>query len=505
MKKSLKIMLSIVAVSALGWSTDISSWKTNYTSGGDVWIQLEDKPNNTQDWVGIYPKGSSNDWSNVVDWRWAKETSTTEVDPGDWYKFKLNDGTYDARFFLNNTFTVDESISFSVGNAYPPIVEKDRIGAREVKSTPKSQGKIFASPNGSGDCMSYENACSIETAMRKLSQINNVLFLRGGVYNINQLLVVSKYKSGTADRPIIIESYPAEKAILNGNATIAKIKAHKSPEGGIYIGTGDVDILRHIKIRNIEITKMGGKGIILMRTKGVTIEGCNIHHNYLSAIGLYRSSDNTIIDNKLHSNSDKGLTDMGGNLHFDNGGNADGLAIDYSGHSNRNIISHNSVYNNSDDGIDNIGGVDSTITYNLTYNNLGLEGGKNGGIGNGIGIKACGKNAKRTNVKYNISFGNNGNGFECNNNNGVGVIFKYNTAYNNGNYGFDNEKDYSQAKFSMNISSNNFTGNIRNGIQNNNSWDISDTVPFVTTNLSSKNFLKPKQGSSFENMGAYAK
>ena len=505
MKKSLKIILSVVALSALSWSTDISSWKTNYISGGDVWIQLKDKPNNVEDWVGIYPKNASNDWKNVISWRWAKNISATQYDKGDWYKFKLDDGAYEARFFLNNTFTVDDSMPFTVGNAHPPIIKKPTIGSRIIKSTPISQGKLFASSNGRGDCMSYGNACSIETAMSKLSQLNNVLFLRGGVYNIDKLLVISKYKSGRADRPIIIESYPTEKAILHGHASIAKIKAHKSPEGGIYIGTGKVDTLRHIKIRNIEITKMGGKGITLMRTKGITIEGCNIHHNYLSGIGLYRSSDNTIIDNKLHDNSDKGLIDMGGNLHFDNGGNADGIAIDYSGHSNRNIISHNSVYNNSDDGIDNIGGVDSVITYNISHNNLGLVGGKNGGHGNGIGIKACGKNAKRTKVKHNIAFANHGNGFECNENNGNDVIFKYNTAYNNGHYGFENNKDYSQTTFSMNISSNNFTANIRNGIQNNNSWDIDNNVPYINTTPNMKGFLKPKVGSEFENMGAYAK
>ncbi len=95
---------------------NIKTWKTNYSTGEDVWIELENKPNNNEDWVGIYPVGSSNDWGNVVQWRWARETSDA-TDPGDWYKFEnLPDGNYEARFFLNNTFVTEDKIEFSVGD-----------------------------------------------------------------------------------------------------------------------------------------------------------------------------------------------------------------------------------------------------------------------------------------------------------------------------------------------------------------------------------------------------
>jgi len=115
MNKSLKIILSIVAMTTFDWATDISTWKSNYTSGTDIWIEIEDKPDNAQDWVGIYPKGANNSWNNVVAWRWAKNTSATQYDKGDWYKFDLDDGAYEARFFLNNSYTVEDKVSFTVG------------------------------------------------------------------------------------------------------------------------------------------------------------------------------------------------------------------------------------------------------------------------------------------------------------------------------------------------------------------------------------------------------
>lgn len=116
------------------FAIDILTWKTEYESDEDVWIELKDKPNNIQDWIGVYPVGSSNDWGNVVSWVWANDTSQTSVDPGDWYKFEdttgehfgeegnytnyqvaLPPGEYEARFFLNNSYVVEaKTAAFTV-------------------------------------------------------------------------------------------------------------------------------------------------------------------------------------------------------------------------------------------------------------------------------------------------------------------------------------------------------------------------------------------------------
>ena len=105
----------MLMMSSLIFAVTIKSWKLNYPVGNSAWIKVENRPNNNQDWVGVYPAGSNNEWKNVVKWSWAKDTSKSK-DPGDWYEFEgLANGEYEARFFLNNTFVVEDTIAFSVG------------------------------------------------------------------------------------------------------------------------------------------------------------------------------------------------------------------------------------------------------------------------------------------------------------------------------------------------------------------------------------------------------
>ena len=478
MKKIFNKLTIITLITTIGWSATLETWKSHYTSGADVWIELKDKSDNPKDWVGIYPLGSSNAWGNVVDWRWSTKTSTTQVDQGDWYKFDLKDGKYEARFFLNNSFVVNDSAVFSVGKQ---VVEKPsmRIGAGTVNATAKNKAKLFASPYGNGDCLSYESACNIYDALDKLTKSNNVLFLKGGTYEVTKELIVKA--KGTQDRPIIIESYPEEKAVIKGDKKTRLF----------YVGGQN----KHVKLRKLEIMHSGGKAITLMRTSKVTIEGCKIHHNYGSGISLYSASNNKMLHNIIYENSDELLPSKGGN--------ADGIQIIYGKLSHENIISHNTVYRNSDDGIDTIGGSNTVISYNVAYKNRGLEGGANGGPGNGIGIKACGRTANGSQVSHNIAFENKGNGMECNLDNNTGVSFAFNTSYNNGGHGFG--LSYSKnVSLKHNIATHNTLDQVTAQSQENNSWQIDDTVPFIDTYYPSENFLKPMIDSDFEEMGAYA-
>jgi len=581
MKPLKNILISTLLLSSLAYTANITSWKANYSSGSDIWIEIEDKPNNNQDWVGIYPAGSTNDWDNVVTWKWAKYTSPTQVDQGDWYKFQLDDGNYEARFFLNNSFTLNDKVSFSVGKQKLPTLtlvkknykEKENItvklsnlpanngdwvgiyskgssndwanvvrwsytngtpsmnhegirngtitlegidageyearlfydnsyrlekkvgfsveennnnntvaiGAREVNATPRNQGKLFASPNGQGDCMSYGNACDIYTAIGKLSQTNNVLFLRGGVYHLNKRIYFDSHKKGTEEIPLVIESIDSEnKAVLIGNLKHDALKIYQT---------------EYLHFRNIEIKEFNGFGIRIRESNHIRVEGCSVHDNKQSGISLYGSSDNIITDNYTYNNRG-------------NQGNTDGIQIEIYNNKNlskNNRIIHNTVHDNSDDGIDNIAGVDTTISYNITYNNEGVPAANgNGGGGNGLGIKACGAHANGAKVMHNIAFGNKGNGIECQNNIGADVVFAYNTSFDNKDYGFGLEID-SQVTLHHNISSDNTKRQVIYGQQSENSWEVAEKVPFISTNINSTNFLRPEAGSVFENMGAYAR
>jgi len=131
MKKLIYIVLGVILSISFGFSAEIESWKTHYPSGSDIWIKVNDKPNNIEDWVGIYSVKANNDWDNVVTWRWAKNTSEAN-NPGDWYKFALEDGNYEARFFLNNTFNTEDSVPFHVGDVTRVDTQKSVYGVNET-------------------------------------------------------------------------------------------------------------------------------------------------------------------------------------------------------------------------------------------------------------------------------------------------------------------------------------------------------------------------------------
>ena len=148
MKKLLKIIVAIAAIVTIGWNAELTTSEAYYGSGESVWIQLHDRPDLKKDWIGIYRKGDSSEWKNVVKWVWEKDTSFTEVYSGDWYKFTgLKDGKYEARFFLQNSFNVDYKTSFSIGEESNPI---SNMSLTQKKYTPDSTISVNLSDNLSG-------------------------------------------------------------------------------------------------------------------------------------------------------------------------------------------------------------------------------------------------------------------------------------------------------------------------------------------------------------------
>jgi hypothetical protein len=67
------------------------------------------KISGNRDWVGIYPKGSNNSWSNVVKWEWAKNNGNVNIDG-------VEAGEYEARLFFQNSYKVESKIRFKVND-----------------------------------------------------------------------------------------------------------------------------------------------------------------------------------------------------------------------------------------------------------------------------------------------------------------------------------------------------------------------------------------------------
>ena len=71
-----------------------------------------------KDWVGLYKKGKSNDWGNVIKWTWANAyVPNNDDEDGPTLSFgqvNLADGEYEVRYFLKNSFTTYMSADFKV-------------------------------------------------------------------------------------------------------------------------------------------------------------------------------------------------------------------------------------------------------------------------------------------------------------------------------------------------------------------------------------------------------
>ena len=378
-----------------------------------------------------------------------------------------------------------------------PQPEPIYLGPREVAPTPLERGTLFAAPNGTGPYCMQAKPCSLRTAFGKLEP-GSVLFLRGGVYPVRETGLHSGALAGTAEQPVIIESYPGEWAVLEGEYSDA---ASYEGEHHFYYGIRIDKDADYVYIRRLEVRYMGNAGIGIRGSHNL-VEGCELHHNTLSGVELYggewHEDDpdfkvpypegyNTVRDNVIHDNSDVYLATKGDS--------ADGVAIS-SGRFNRAI--HNRVYGNSDDGIDTWRSNDSYVAFNLVYDN------GRGERGNGNGIKAGGnldpdaKSGWRAQVVHNLAYGNRARGFDYNS--GKDVLFACNTAYQNETYGFLGGSD---TRIVRNISLENGV-QASGGIQQNNSWQTADAPEFVSRDPASPDFLRPVAGNALENMGAYA-
>jgi len=60
-------------------------------------------------WIGLYKKGTSNEWSNVLAWSWVTNTQTKISNIS-----HFHEGDYQARLFFNNSYTTEASIDFHI-------------------------------------------------------------------------------------------------------------------------------------------------------------------------------------------------------------------------------------------------------------------------------------------------------------------------------------------------------------------------------------------------------
>jgi len=102
------ILLLLIYFNVLS-ATTIETKKEIYLSNETVKVNLTDMLGDNHDWVGVYPTGSSNDWANVIRWKWVSGAVNTTLSLG---TFPIGD--YDVRAFFKNTFISEASDTFSI-------------------------------------------------------------------------------------------------------------------------------------------------------------------------------------------------------------------------------------------------------------------------------------------------------------------------------------------------------------------------------------------------------
>jgi len=419
--------------------------------------------------------------------------------------YAIDDNKENTTDIPNTTDTTDTQITQEPTNTETNTqnnfhtADNHIIGARKVKSTPLSEGTTFTSPSGNGSSCTKASPCALDYALKHVEQ-GDVLFLRGGTYNVSNSILSLRKNSGTADNPIIVESYPGETAILDGKN---KSKITKGMYAGDPVGFRINNGANYIKIRKIHFTHFGKQALVITSSHNI-VEGCEFYNNKYVALQLtstsfnsntskWSSGYNLIQDNIIHDNSDAGLT--GGS--YKNGGNADGISVSAG---NKNKILYNLVYHNSDDGIDTWRSNDTEVAYNVVHSQ-GIADGNGGGIKLGGNLNRSVKNGMRAYAHHNLSYNNRAHGFNLNA--GRDVKIEFNTSYNNKKYGYANLVD-GDVILRNNISNHDKQAvHNEHGIQENNSWQLDEKVTFLSTDPHSNKFLKLSDDSTLNEIGAF--
>jgi parallel beta-helix repeat protein len=330
---------------------------------------------------------------------------------------------------------------------------------------------------------------TIQHAAEKL-EAGQKAYIRSG----NYFEYVVFTKSGTATKPITFESYPGEKAVIDGRNVKSK---PSSPWDNLPL----LNIKsNYLVFKGLELTHAAMVSVYCGNdTHNNTFDGIHVHNGYGTGIMFYLCSNHTVQNCLVHDVYDYGNGGTGG------GGNTDGISAsagndkpypDFGHH----IIRNNVVYNCSDDGIDtwssNGNLIENNEVHNTGFGNPG-NGGSNSaawykpaGNGNGFKLGGGGSGSGNNTVINNISYSNRVSGFDGNEseNKGSKNILYNNTAYNNP-IGFRNLETNAVLKNNLSyLNTANTTGNL--GVSENNSWNLGILNPnFISETPNASNFL----------------
>lgn len=187
---------------------------------------------------------------------------------------------------------------------------------------------------------------AISTAARALRP-GDVLCLRGGTYRQQ----VTLNASGTQSAPVVISSYPGERAVIDGSSLSLGSTSDLVAVTGSYVTLSD-----------IEVQNSSGRSVSLAGT-GSRITGSRVHdaqYNGILAAGTNQTIDNNEVWNTVLSNTDGRLGSSGW-----------AEAIN-TWHAANTTIRGNYVHDNWGEGVDFIGSNGGLVTDNAIIDNYSV-------------------------------------------------------------------------------------------------------------------------------------
>lgn len=354
------------------------------------------------------------------------------------------------------------------------------LGVAQAQVPPPGTLAIYVSPTGlSTNAGTLSSPTTLTEAVSRLAgATGGVIWMRGGTYNLNVQITISRTNNGASDSARKrIQAYRTplgvtEKPILDFAAQPYVAGSGSNPRGILL--NGSFWYLRGLTVRNA-----ADNGIFIGGNNNI-VELCVLQANKDTGLQISRHSSTALRSewpaNNLILNCES----------FDNydspaGENADGFAAKLTcgpGNMFKGCIAHNNI----DDGWDlfsqtSTGPIDTVIIFEcIAYNNGVTTNGTSTGQGDRNGFKLGGDNIPVVHIVENcIAFGNGKNGFTWNSN-AAAIEVSNCTAWNNAseNFKFDGP---SAAIFTNNVS-------FRFGVSNvNDRYGSTSGAPTGATNV----------------------
>lgn len=201
-------------------AVDIETRKDTYEEHEFIEVKVENMSGHAQDWVAIYPKGSSNEWENVIAWRYTNGLVGTIIG------FEgLNAGEYEVRAFFKNSYKLEAKHAFSVGVSnvsitpkHPSYYENERVTV-EIKGFSKNQKDwIGIYPTGSSN--DWENVVAWEWVEKAYNNGTIMIFdnLPVGKYETRGFFKNSFNLEAKANLEVKVRDIPTETLIKKAQA-----------------------------------------------------------------------------------------------------------------------------------------------------------------------------------------------------------------------------------------------------------------------------------------------